>query len=134
MSYPTYKTDGSGHTNGDPILIVDGVVPDEFPINYRRYGDDIQSGLTYANKEGDEEEIKRNTIDIDVQKAFENSYIKIKLKYDADNNQYIWYIVNEDGVTPDSIVKENGELSVIMWEPRLNGIMQEENIGAKNNE
>lgn len=122
MSYPTYSEGSDEHISGDPILRGNGGLPNEFPINYRKYGDAI-SGIT-----GDTSQI----IDIDTKKVFENSYIKIQLKYDDVTNQYIWYVVNNEGVTPSSIIN-GSEMTIIMWEPRLNGILQEENRISNNN-
>ena len=122
LSFPTYyDTSDKGHILGDPIMPWDDSgFTKYFPVNYRKRENELGDyGMT-----GD----TSNIVDIDMARAFKDTYIKIRLKYDIDTNQYIWYIVNEDGLTPKGIVNpENGEMTIIMWEPRLNGIMQEEN-------
>ena len=54
--------------------------------------------------------------DVDFQKALDDMYINIKIKYDDKNNRYVWFLPR-----PKMSYEEDTQIVFNLFEPRLNG-------------
>lgn len=100
---PTYEYENTSKEK-KRILPIDPTNPSAsgghyFPIHYMKLN----------NETGEYSEV-------DFQRALDDMYINIKIKYDEKNNRYVWFFPR-----PKMEYEENTQIILNLFEPRLNG-------------
>ena len=70
-----------------------------FPVHYMNYND-----------------VTEQYSEVDYQRALNDMYIKVKVKYDDSKNRYVWFLPR-----PKQTFEETGQIVFNLFEPRLNG-------------
>lgn len=102
---PTYEyIFNSAEIRKRRTLPIDPTNPSEsggnyFPVHYMKYNPETEQ---YS--------------EVDFQRALDDMYINVKIKYDEDNNRYVWFFPR-----PKMNYESNTQIVLNLFEPRLNG-------------